>query len=202
MQNKIQDLLNIISNQENQINELQYREEKHIKMINNLEQITNNLSNRLENQNNNFNYNNNNNNNQFNNSNNQYNNNQYNNNQYNYNQYNNNQNNNNSNNNNNQYNNSNYANNPYYNSNNDTFKHTRRMTFQNQIPMNLNINNNNNNNNYPNINTTVKVVYNPYLPSNTNPDNLLTRPHGNPLPQPAPPQERKPINLDNFKNEF
>lgn len=59
LQNKIQELINVKSIQEQKINELLKKEETHINMINNMEKITSNLLNQLETQNNNNNQNNN-----------------------------------------------------------------------------------------------------------------------------------------------
>ena len=183
LQNKIQELLNTIRMQEQKINELQKTEEAHLNMINNMEQVTKNLSIRLENLNNINNNNNNQNNNQY--SNNQYNNsNQYSNlNLFNSNQYNNN-------NcqyktNNNPYNTIN-ANNPYstnninnpYNLNNNNANNPYRTQiskypyqFNRGLMGPQNSNFNNINNNYPN-NSVNSNNFNPYSnPYSTNNNN-------------------------------
>lgn len=137
MQNKIQNLLSIISRQEQKINELKQVEEMNIKKIQKMEQVTKNLYDEINNKKNKFNNNNqNNNNNQYNNYESNFNNAQ--------NPYRTNFDN--------QYNNNN-------NNNNFIPGHNRTMTFQN--PYNPNILSNNNNN-YPSFDQNDNVAFNPY----------------------------------------
>ena len=166
MKKFINDLLNTVSLQDKKINELQQKENEHKKLINKIEEITNNISKQLANNNNN------------NNNNNQYNNNQYNNNNNNNNPYANNQ-------------------NPYDINNN--MGHLRMKTMQN---FNNNNRFDNNINNNPTIKTNVNVVYNPFLPENSNINNLLTRPQGGPPPQMPKVEKQKTINLDNIGNYY
>ena len=171
MQNKILELVNKIATQEEKINQIQKNEENNINKIKNMEQITQNLSLRL-NQNNNNNQYNNNNNKQYNN--NQYNNKNQNNSNYNpYNPYKTNINNNpySTNNSNNQYG-KNNSNNPYssnnsnknpyntnnsnnsyninnpYDINNNNYYRTYRG-YSNAAPQSFNMLNNTNSNNNP-----------------------------------------------------
>ena len=159
-QNKIQELLNKIAIQEQQINELQKREEMHINQIKKLEEVTQNLSNRLGNSGGG------NNNNQYNNNNQCNNNNPYNNN--NNNQYNNN--NNFGGNNNNSYRANN--NNPYNNNNNNNNAkgHLRMNTTMNRLP-DFNDLNLNNCSNYPDNNNTSNFGPNPFMNNNNNINN-------------------------------
>ena len=114
---------------------------------------------------------------------------------------------NNNNNNNNNNHSNNRDNNPYnpYGNNqnpydiNNNIGHLRMKTMQN-----LNSNNrfDNNINNNPTIKTNVNVVYNAFLPQNTNINNLLTRPQGGPPPQIPKMEKKKAINLDNIGNYY
>ena len=54
MQNKIQDLLDIMFNQEQKIKELQYKEENHKNLINKIGEITSNMNNQLDKENNEY----------------------------------------------------------------------------------------------------------------------------------------------------
>ena len=113
------------------------------------------------------------------------------------NQYNNN-NNNQYNSNYNPYNTNNNNNNPYnpYNTN-SKFQYSRATT---QIyNNNYNYNNLNNNNNI-NFKTTVNTVYSPYLPENTNVNNLLTRPEFRGSLPVQKMEKKRTINLDNIGN--
>ena len=161
MKKFINDLLSTVSIQDKKINELQQKENEHKKLINKIEEITNNISKQLANINNN-----------------------------------------NNSNNNNQYNNNNRDNNPYnpYGNNKNPYDigHLRMKTMQN-INSNYNRFDNNINNN-PTIKTNVNVVYNGFLPDNTNINNLLTRPQGGPPPQIPIKEKKKTINLDNIGN--
>ena len=147
MKNRIQDLMHTISMQDQKINELKQREDNHIKLINKIEQITNNMNDQLDREQNN---NNNNKNSNFNN----------------YNSVN-------------PYQTNNNSYNPYNNNNNDS-----------QYKMNNNTN----------VKISVKTVYSPYMPDNTNFDNLLTRPeYRNNKPR-YKHEKKKTINLDNIEN--
>lgn len=88
--------------------------------------------------------------------------------------------------------------NPYSPYNNPYNRNNRAFTMRNLNYDNSKIGNINNNN--PNIKIQTKVVYNPYMPDNTNINNLLTRPEYKP-PPPKPKVEKiRNINLDNFDN--
>ena len=182
MQNKIQQLLNTISNQERQINELKQKEENYINRIGKIEQVANSLTtkiNQIQNQSQNQNNNTNNNYNRSNTMNYNGNNNYNNNNMYNNNAYNNTNNNNfNSNNNN------NYVNNPY--------GHSRTMTMQNM-----------NSNGFGKNNVNVVKVYNPILPENRNINDLISRPQ-NIIPNNnnVQFQQKRTINLDDRRDEY
>ena len=115
------------------------------------------------------------------------------------------------NNNNNMQQNNNNMNNNYSNSNNNNYNNNdekRKMLFrttnENVYGKYPQINNSNSiNMNYKKntkLKMTVNVALKPYLPDNTNPDNLLTRPqYGNPQPQNKQPfMKTKSINLDNI----
>lgn len=180
MQNKIQDLLNIISNQEKKLNEYRQKEEVYINKIKKIEQVTSNLSKRIENQqnmNNNSNVNNNNTQNNVYTNNNQLNKNPYNSvvNMNNYQNYNSGENINN-----------NYNNN--FNSNINNYNtHIRTKTTQN-LP------------NYdPNI-ISNSFEYNPYIKNNSNMNSLLTRPPQYQMPPPHIEFPQRTINLDNTEN--
>ena len=162
LQNKIQELLNTISMQEQKINELRQREDNHKNLLNKMEEITGNITKKLNEEKNN-------NSNQCNNRNN----NQYNNNQY----------------------------NPYStNNNNNNFGYGRAMTLPTMNYNNNNSNLNNNNFNGPNITVTTNTVYSPYLPNNSNINNLLTRPEYRPPPPMPKVEKKRTINLDNYEN--
>ncbi len=114
-------------------------------------------------------------------------------------------NNNNNNNNNNQYNNNNRDNNlynPYGNNNNNPYDINNNIGHLRAKTMNLNNNYrfDNNINNNPTIKTNVNIVYNGYLPENSNINNLLTRPQGGPPQQIPKVEKKKAINLDNIGN--
>ena len=93
-------------------------------------------------------------------------------------------------------------NNPYnspYNQYNNNIRNNNSFTNRNlNYDGNSMIGNINNNN--LNITINTKVVYNPYLPDNTNINNLLTRPEYKPF-QPKPKVEKiRTINLDQIDN--
>ena len=173
MQSKIHELISIISNQKKKINELKQKEQNQIKLINKIEEVTNGIAS----------------------------------------QYRNNPNKNNNNNQQNHMNNNVNAKNNFNNMNqNDKQKNllatVAPQSFKRNLDMNFsNANNLNNNNNKAGfnkaktLNLTVNVKYSPYLPNNTNIDNLLTRPQN---AYPSQPQQNfqnpRNINLDNIED--
>ncbi len=102
-------------------------------------------------------------------------------------------------NNNNQYNRDDNPYNPYSNNNQFNIGHLRANTMYN-LNNNNRFDNNINNNNNPIIKTNVNVIYNPYLPENSNFNNLLTRPKGGPAPPIQKMEKKRTINLDNIEN--
>ena len=170
LKDKMNSLLNIVSMQKNKIAELKQKEESQVKLINKIEEVTNKINEQYHQQM----------------------------------QNNNNNNNNMQQNNNNMNNNYSNSNNNNYNNNDEKKRMLFRTTNENVYGKSPQINNSNSiNMNYKKntkINMTVNVALKPYLPDNTNPDNLLTRPqYGNPQPQNKQPfMKTKSINLDNI----
>ena len=170
LKDKMNSLLNIVSMQKNKIAELKQKEESQVKLINKIEEVTNKINEQYHQQM----------------------------------QNNNNNNNNMQQNNNNMNNNYSNSNNNNYNNNDEKRKMLFRTTNENVYGKYPQINNSNSiNMNYKKntkLNMTVNVALKPYLPDNTNPDNLLTRPqYGNPQPQNKQPfMKTKSINLDNI----
>ena len=110
------------------------------------------------------------------------------------------QNNNNNNNNINNNMNNNYPNN-YNNDKRKNLFMTTNPNLQGNYPVANDLNSMNmNNKKNPKLNMTVNVKFKPYLPENTNVNNLLTRPqYANPYPQNQPTHMKlKSINLDNI----
>ena len=100
--------------------------------------------------------------------------------------------------------NNNMNNNYPNNYNNDKRKNlfmTTNPNLQGNYPVANDLNSMNmNNKKNPKLNMTVNVKFKPYLPENTNVNNLLTRPqYANPYPQNQPTHMKlKSINLDNI----
>ena len=170
LKDKMNSLLNIVSMQKNKIAELKQKEESQVKLINKIEEVTNKINEQYHQQM----------------------------------QNNNNNNNNMQQNNNNMNNNYSNSNNNNYNNNDEKRKMLFRTTNENVYGKYPQINNSNSiNMNYKKntkLKMTVNVALKPYLPDNTNPDNLLTRPqYGNPQPQNKQPfMKTQSINLDNI----
>ena len=170
LKDKMNSLLKIVSMQKNKIAELKQKEESQVKLINKIEEVTNKINEQYHQQM----------------------------------QNNNNNNNNMQQNNNNMNNNYSNSNNNNYNNNDEKRKMLFRTTNENVYGKYPQINNSNSiNMNYKKntkLNMTVNVALKPYLPDNTNPDNLLTRPqYGNPQPQNKQPfMKTQSINLDNI----
>ena len=170
LKDKMNSLLNIVSMQKNKIAELKQKEESQVKLINKIEEVTNKINEQYHQQM----------------------------------QNNNNNNNNMQQNNNNMNNNYSNSNNNNYNNNDEKKRMLFRTTNENVYGKYPQINNSNSiNMNYKKntkLKMTVNVALKPYLPDNTNPDNLLTRPqYGNPQPQNKQPfMKTQSINLDNI----
>ena len=176
MQNRINELMNIIQIQNKKIYELKQKEDKHIKLINKVDEVTKKIADEYNSKCKNIN-NKNNNNNINNNMQNNYNNQNNINNNYN-----------------NQNNNNDVNKNLFISNRPDNYKNNYNPNDSN--PLNMNYNKN------KKLNITVNVELRPYLPGNANVDNLLTRPQiMYPMPQTENKfQQKKSINLDKIEN--
>ena len=174
MQNRMNELYNIISLQKKKIFELKKKEEAQIKLINKVEDVTKKIAQEYEakfknNNSNSNNINNNNNNNNYPPQNNM-----------------------------NNMNNNNEMKKKYFMSTNpEYFNNNNNINNINNNNNNNDLNNNKKFNKFKTVNLNFNVEYKPYLPGNANIDNLLTRPqHMNPVPQNNFKQKTKSINLD------